>query len=140
MPVIVLVVVSGALILNACTPTTDGTTEPVTVVRTDVIPDGAVDMEFVIARDAAFATIIEGYGEQAPRPDLAWITEDVTPEGMGSPTFRYSAEAWVVTISYAVVVPENVIYRVVVANEATRFHWEGEVDVAGQVMEKVAPR
>ena len=34
----------------------------------------------------------------------------------------------------------TVVYQVMVANGATGFHWEGQVDAAGRVTEKVAPK
>jgi hypothetical protein len=135
-PVIVLVLFLVGLALNACTPAADGATETVEILSTDVTPEGTIDMEVVVARDAAFATISEHYGEQAPRPDLAWITEDVTPDGQNSPVFQYSAEDWVVTASCLVVIPDGCAYHVKVINETTGFRWEGEVDTGGGVTEK----
>jgi hypothetical protein len=72
----------------------------------EIIPDGAVDMEYVIARAAAFAAISERYGEQAPRSGLPWAVEDVTPDGQGSPVFQYSAEDWVVTKIFCAEAPD----------------------------------
>jgi len=43
-------------------------------------------------------------------------------------TTRYTAEEWVVTISYPVVAPKDVVYKIVVTNPTTGFHWEGELD------------
>jgi len=89
------------------------------------------------ARDAALAYVIANYGEQAPAPGMAWVEEPTTPEGLvGSSTFQYTAEDWVITISFPVVASEATIYQVVVANQSTRFRWEGEVDAAGQVTEQ----
>jgi hypothetical protein len=93
------------------------------------------------ARDAALAYLSEHYGEQAPPSGLTWTEERTTPEGLvGSSTFEYTAENWVVTVSFPIVAPENVVYQVVVANQTTGFQWEGEVDAAGQVTEMAAPK
>jgi hypothetical protein len=102
----------------------------------EIIPDGAVDMEYVIARAAAFAAISERYGEQAPRSGLPWAVEDVTPDGQGSPVFQYSAEDWVVTVSCMVTIPDGCTFHVLAINETTGFRWEGEVDTGGGVTEK----
>ena len=135
-PVIVLVLFLVGLAVNACTPAADGATETVEILSTDVTPEGPIDMEYVVARDAAFAAIREGYGERAPRPDLAWITEDLTPDGQNSPVFQYSAEDQVVTVSCMVTIPDGCTYHVLVINRATGFRWDGEVDTGGEVTEK----
>jgi len=89
----------------------------------------------------ALGYISQHYGEQAdPGRGVVWMEERTTPEGLvGSETYEFAAEDWVITISYPVVVPENVVYKVVVANESAGFWWEGEVDAAWQVMETLAP-
>jgi len=95
---IVTTVFTSILVLTACAPAADQATESPGVVATEVIPDGleiipdgAVDMEYVMARDAAFAAISERYGEQAPRSGLPWAVQDITPDGQGSPVFQYLA-------------------------------------------------
>jgi len=81
------------------------------------------------------------YGEQAdPGRGVVWMEERTTPEGLvGSETYEFTTGDWVVTISYPVVAPENVVYQVVMANQATGFQWEGDVDAAWQVTETLAP-
>lgn len=91
------------------------------------------------ARDAALDYVIEHYPEQAPSPDLIWEGGRTTPEGLiGSETFQYTAEEWVVTISYPVVAPEEVIYQIVVENPTTGFRWEGELDAERYLTETAA--
>jgi len=136
LPVIVLALFLVVLALNACTPATEGVTETVEILPTDVTPEGPIDMEYVVARDTAFATISERYGEQAPRPDLAWITEDLTPDGQSSPVFQFSTKEWLVTVSCMVTIPDGCAYHVLVINQATEFQWKGEVDTGGEVTEK----
>jgi len=133
---IVTLVCASIWVLTACAPAEDQATESPEVAATQVIPDGVVDMEYVIARDAAFAAITERYGEQAPRPNLPWAVEDITPDGQGSPVFQYSAEDWVVTVSCMVTIPDGCTYDVLVINETTGFRWEGEVDTRGEVIER----
>jgi hypothetical protein len=92
------------------------------------------------ARDVALAYVSGRYGEQAPALGLTWTEEFITPEALvGSGTFQYTAEDWVVTITYPLVAPEAVIYQVVVANQTTGFQWEGEVNAVLQVTETLAP-
>jgi hypothetical protein len=125
-----LVLVLSALILSACVPA-----EPVTVLTTDVIPEGPVDTEFAAARDAALAYLGDRYGEQSPPSDLAWSTEPIelaAPQEMGgSRGYRYTANGWVAMVTYPVRGPQRVTYRVRVASEAAGFRWEGHVDGEG---------
>ncbi|UCC63222.1 MAG: hypothetical protein JSV36_21225 [Anaerolineae bacterium] len=100
------------------------------------------------ARDAALAYVRQNYdlgwsGNAAP-PELTWTEENITPgypdkPVPGSVTLRYTgrteieAEDWVVTVSYAVLPPEQTIYQVVVIDRTTGFQWQGEVDATGGV-------
>lgn len=96
------------------------------------------------ARDAALTIIGECYAAEAPVTGLDWTAENVTPGWPDRPVpgqvdYRFTADEWVVNVSYAVLPPEQTIYHVVVTNQATRFEWRGEVDAAGQVAEQIAP-
>lgn len=132
-----LVLILGASIFSRCGPGPAEPTELLTATPTAAAVEGP---DPVRARDAALAYVVGHYGEQAPPPGLRWTEERTTPEGLvGSETFQYTADDWVVTISYPVVAPEAVAYSVVVANQTTGFQWEGEVDAAGGVTEAAAP-
>ena len=87
-------------------------------------------------RDTALAYLSERYGEQAPALDLTWAEERSAPDvWRGAGTYRYIAEDWVVKVYYPMMPPETVVYLVTVANRATGFHWEGQVDTAGGMTE-----
>jgi len=111
--------------------------------------EGRIDVErlategpetVLTAHGAALNYISEHYGEQAPAPDLTWEGGRATPEGLvGDETFQYTAEDWMVTITYPVVAPENVVYHIVVANPTTGFQWEGELDAERYLTETAAP-
>ena len=127
------------LVLAAgCGPGPAQPTELPTPTPTEVaveVPDGVR-----AARDAALAYVSEKYGEQAPAPGLTWAEERTTPEGLvGAETYKYTANDWVVTISYPVVAPENVIYHIVVENPTTGFRWEGELDAERNLTETAVP-
>lgn len=93
-----------------------------------------------LARDAALAYLAGTYGQEAPAPDLAWSEEVTTGEGLaGGSTFQYTAGDWMVTVSFPVVPPEEAIFQVAAANEATGFRWEGQVDAFGQVVAPAGP-
>jgi hypothetical protein len=87
------------------------------------------------------AHVSEYYSDQsAPEPGQIWMEERTTPEGwVGSTTYEFTAGDWVVTITDPVLPPERIVRGVVVANDATGFRWEGEVDALGQVTELVGP-
>jgi putative hemolysin len=91
------------------------------------------------ARDAALAYLAENYVGEAPAANLAWIEAHTTPEGLvGGESYEYTAGGWLIKVSYPVVAPENVVYTIVVSNQTTGFHWEGQVDAQGQVAETSA--
>ena len=109
--------------------------------RIDAQGQGTEGSEIVLtARDAALNHISEHYAELAPPPDLTWEGGRATSKGLiGGETFQYTAGYWVITISYPVVAPENVVYHIVVANPPTGFQWEGELDAERYLTETVAP-
>jgi hypothetical protein len=91
------------------------------------------------ARDAARAYVVEHYGKQAPASGLTWREMDLTREGQGwtgSVKCDFTSEGWAVTV-YCPVLPPEVRVCTVVVNQTTGFQWQGEVDAAGQVTEKV---
>lgn len=105
----------------------------------DEVPDSVLQ-----ARDAAMAIIGERYPAEAPATEITWTAENITPGWPDRPVpgqvdYRFTADEVVVSVSYAVLPPDQTIYKVVVTNHATRFEWRGEVDAAGQVSEQIAP-
>jgi hypothetical protein len=118
-----LTLILSALVLSGCGPSP--------AKASDVeVPD-----DVLAARAVALASMGAQYGEQIPAADATWTAENITPALLGSMTYRFTSGDWVVTISYPVVAPDAVIYHVVVANQATGFQWEGEVNATGQVTE-----
>jgi len=92
------------------------------------------------ARDAALAYLTEHYGGEVPAADMTWTRARITPQGLvGAETYEYRSGHWAVTISYPLVAPDAVVYRVVVSNQRTGFQWQGQVDAAGDVTETQAP-
>jgi hypothetical protein len=136
-----IVIVLGALFISGCNFPTLLASETATsiipvAVATDVTPEGPVDMLQAAARDAALLFIRDTYPTYAPHEDLIWSVENITAEGLvGSSSFQYSAEDWVITITAPVVAPEAVIYHIEVMSNASSFRWEGEVDANGHVIE-----
>jgi len=113
--------------------------------RGECSPGGVSEMPVgaAAARDAAMAYVGQNYDiwpADAPVPDMVWTEEDITEEGLvGSSTFRYTTDEWVVTVSFPIVAPDATVYRILIENTATGFRWEGEVDASGQVTETAAP-
>jgi predicted small lipoprotein YifL len=91
----------------------------------------------LLARDQALLYVSEQHGQTGLGAGLAWQEERLTPENIvGGETYQYSAGDWVVTVSYPVVLPENTIYEISVANQESGFQWAGEVDVQGTLTER----
>lgn len=113
--------------------------------RGECSPGGVSEMPVgaAAARDAAMAYLDQNYSiwpADAPAPVLVWTEEDLTAGGLvGASTFRYTADEWVVTVSFPIVAPDATVYRILIENTATGFRWEGEVDAVGQVTETAAP-
>ena len=88
------------------------------------------------AREAALSYMSIYHAQIAPKGELSWTAENITPAGLvGSNAVRYTAEDWIVTVSYPVVAPEAVIYQVEVTNEGDGIQWQGSVDATGQISE-----
>lgn len=106
------------------------------VVATDVGTEEPGDIMLAAARDAALTFIRDTYPAFAPSENLSWNVENITQEGLvGSSTFQYTAEDWIVTLTAPVVAPDAVIYHVKVMSDVSSFRWEGEVDAEGNVTE-----
>jgi hypothetical protein len=90
-------------------------------------------------RDAVLAYLGENHRDRTGAAGLLWTEKHTKPEGLvGGESYEYTADDWVIAVSYPVVAPENVVYTVTVSNQATGFHWEGQVDAQGQVTETPA--
>jgi len=133
-----LLLLLSVFIASGCTVavadgTVDGpvsTSEPAPV----NVPDPAA------ARDAALNYLAETYGDRAPDLSLSWVEANVTVEGLvGGSAFQYTADGWVVKVTFPVVNPVETVYHVVVSNEAAGFEWEGDVDANGVVVEVTNP-
>ena len=126
------VVVFGVVVTNQ----TDGFQWAGTVDGSGRVTEQLAADDIQTARDAALAYLSKQYGEQAPEAGLTWAERHVAPEVLvGSGIYFYTAEDWVVTISYPVVPPEMVVYHVAVVNKASGFGWGGWVDETGRVTE-----
>jgi hypothetical protein len=105
--------------------------------RVDAAGHVAVAPEAVLAaRDNALAEIRVKYADEAPSQELTWVEQRTTPQGvLGSETYEYSSGDWKVTVSYVLVAPENMEYRVTVGNAQSGFRWQGKVSPQGEVSE-----
>lgn len=122
-----LMLISSLLFAAGCGPA------PTPAAGQDVQPSPVPPPDPAAARDAALAYLAEAYGDLAPGPDLAWTeTEAAAGDLVGSSTFEYVAQSeagdWLVAVSFPIVAPDQTIYRVLVANQAIPFQWQGEVD------------
>jgi hypothetical protein len=108
--------------------------------------------DVLAARDAALAYVNEHYSEHAPPEQLPWVEDYVgvpVPEGpWGAGTLQHTYTAhgesgggdWALYISHPFLAPEPSVYEVGVNNLVTDFHWQGEVDAAGQVTQQAPSR
>lgn len=100
----------------------------------------------ISARDSALVYLIRRFGDMIPKPGPDWMEELITPEGLPEwVEYRFTtvteagAREWVVTAGHAILPPDQIRYQIKVANPATGFRWEGDVDSVGQVHEPTAP-
>jgi hypothetical protein len=110
-------------------PTVTHTPEPTNTPTATSVPLSGTAM----ARDAALAHIAAHDGPPQPA-GVAWDEENITPGGLvGSTTIRYTAQDWIVTVSYPII--PRPVYHVEVVDGGTGFTWDGEVDADGAVTE-----
>ena len=128
-----IVLILWSSILGACGPAVaEPTPVPTATPQAEdmPLPDPAR------ARDAVLEFVANAY-TAGDFSDTVWAEDDVTAEGLvGASDRLYSAGDWAVGVSFPIVAPEATIYQVVIANEATGFQWDGEVDAYGQVTER----
>jgi hypothetical protein len=136
-----LLLVAGALIAAGCggatvVPTVAPTVAPSPTPVVAPTPTTGATVDRIGARDAALAYIRARYGADAPAADLTWTEQYAKPpELVGGEVYQYSAAGWLIAVSYPVVLPEETVYAVKMANAATGFGWEGQVGARGQVIE-----
>jgi predicted secreted protein len=120
----IILLIALPLILGACS-TSDAATP-----TTQAITDGAS------ARDAALDYLNGQYNSNVPGKDISWQEEDKTPPDiLGSVTKSYASGDWTILVSYPVVKPDLTVYKVILRNSASGWHWEGSVKADGTVTE-----
>jgi len=88
------------------------------------------------ARDVALAYIRTYHAGTGPSEGAFWFDETANAEGLvGSSTLIYRYEAWMVRVTFPVVLPEETIYTISVERHSPKFNWQGLVDAYGQVVE-----
>ncbi len=131
-----LVLISGILIVSGCSPVMAGLPGGGTVVPAEA-PSHAGDPVWV--RDEVLIYLAERYPERAPGSDVTWAEENVTEEDLlGSSTVQYTSGGWVVTVTYPIVAPEDIIYEITVSNGTSGLSWRGKVAAEGTVTETLA--
>ena len=85
------------------------------------------------------------YPGSAPEAGLEWVVEDVVVRGptgeplLGAAERKYTSTHWVADVSWAVVAPEFLQYRVTLKSPVQGWFWEGSVrGRGGQVVEETA--
>jgi hypothetical protein len=134
----------SAVLVSGCLPATAQQPTATPAAAATATPEEASNPEKlpnpVRARDAALAFLNEHYPGQSPAAGARWTEENTTPEGIvGTSAFQYTANGWVITVSFPLVAPEATIYEVVVADPSTGFQWEGKVNATWQVTEQDPP-
>jgi hypothetical protein len=70
---------------------------------------------------------------------LEWNGRRLGADGLvGSETYEYRANGWVLTVSYPVVAPDAVVYAITLENEDTGFVWQGDMDAAHDLTQTAA--
>ncbi len=95
------------------------------------IPEGVI-----IAREVALTHLRENHGESAPPAGLQWQGDYVEQGGMvGAGAYQFTSGSWVVNIEYPIVAPEATVYSIELSSSDSSFHWQGQVDARGEVIE-----
>jgi hypothetical protein len=95
-----------------------------------------VSFEALVARDLVLAHVRDRYPVEAPREDVVWMGERVTPEGaVGHEVFQFTADEWSMVVQYDVVRPDQASYHTELARHDEAFVWHGRVDSEGMVHE-----
>jgi hypothetical protein len=95
------------------------------------LPDGVK-----MARDAMLTHVTSKYDIKLPVSDADWAVEyDALEDIIGAGAYRLTADSCVVTISNPLMFPDTFIYHVILDDAAAGFHWEGDVDCQGQVLQ-----
>jgi hypothetical protein len=93
-----------------------------------LVPDPAA------ARDAALAFLRGLDVASVPSSEVDWEEADITETGLvGSTTYEYIFQNWVVVVQYPIVNPAETIYKVDVAETEAGLSWHGEVNASGEV-------
>ncbi len=100
------------------------------------LPAPTASTGLLTVRESVLAYVRDRFPVDAPPASLVWLEERATPPGLiGSETYRYSTEGWVLTISYPVTDPASVVYNAVLVSLNAPFQWQGQVDGNGRVIE-----
>jgi hypothetical protein len=134
---IFVILIFVLLFAQACTP---GFLDIQPASGDAAVDDSTAPQGAGMARDAALTHLFQQYGEQVFSPQgKEWLEQNITPQDLvGSMSYQFTDADLAVTVTYPVVAPEATKYQVLVENSATGFHWQGEVDNAGQVHELAA--
>ena len=98
--------------------------------------EDAPPIDVLVARDTALAFVRDHYGQAAPSSDLAWSASRETADGLvGASNFRFESQGWTLTLDYPIVAPDATIYTIELFSSTSGFHWMGQVDAQGIVME-----
>lgn len=126
-------------ILSGCNFPSRGATEVPPIEAPTAVPtEGDVHIPSpMFGRDAVLVYLMKQYPDVALPEGLSWVEEIVTPEGLvGSSTFQYTENRWMITVAFPIVAPDATIYQVEVINHETGFQWQGEVNALGEITEK----
>jgi hypothetical protein len=95
-----------------------------------------VAVEALVVREMVLSYRRLSDPQQAPAEDLVWLGERTTPEGsVGYESCQFTAEGWVMVVSYGVARPDQVLYQVELHNSSDASVWRCQVDAQGQVLE-----
>ncbi len=88
------------------------------------------------AREAVINYLNDQYSENIPAKKLSWQEADKTPRGLvGSAVKEYTAESWLMRVTYAIVKPEATVYTIWLINNDTGWKWEGKVGANANIAE-----
>ena len=99
-----------------------------------------VDVDVLVVRELVLGYYRDSRADSAPRGELVWLGERVTPEGsIGHEQVEFTSTGWRMQVDYDAGRPDQVSYTVALQNTMSGVEWWCEVTPEGRILEIQRP-